>query len=122
MKRAFIFGLIFAGLTTAVLPAFQSKKEKAEEAQLRSVEGAVRDQSDNPVEGAVVQLKNTKTLQVRSFITKPDGTYYFHGLSRNIDYEAKAEKGGFASDSKTVSSFDDRKKITINLKLDQKKS
>jgi hypothetical protein len=122
MKRAFIFGLIFAGLTAAVLPAFQSKKEKAEEAQLRSVEGAVRDQSDNPVEGAVVQLKNTKTLQVRSFITKPDGTYYFHGLSRNIDYEAKAEKGGFASDSKTVSSFDDRKKITINLKLDQKKS
>ena len=122
MKRAFIFGLIFAGLTAAVLPAFQSKKEKAEEALLRSVEGAVRDQSDNPVEGAVVQLKNTKTLQVRSFITKPDGTYYFHGLSRNIDYEAKAEKGGFASDSKTVSSFDDRKKITINLKLDQKKS
>ena len=122
MKRAFIFGLIFAGLTAAVLPAFQSKKEKAEEALLRSGEGAVRDQSDNPVEGAVVQLKNTKTLQVRSFITKPDGTYYFHGLSRNIDYEAKAEKGGFASDSKTVSSFDDRKKITINLKLDQKKS
>jgi len=122
MRRAFIFGLIFAGLTAAVLPAFQSKKEKAEDAQMRSVEGAVRDHSDNPVEGAVVQLKNTKTLQVRSFITKPDGTYYFHGLSRNVDYETKAEKGGFASDSKTVSSFDDRKKITINLKLDQKKS
>lgn len=121
MKRAFIFGLIFAGLAVTV-PAFQGKKERAEEAQLRSVEGVVRDTSDAAVEGVVVQLKNTKTLQVRSFITKSDGTFYFHGLSANVDYEIKADKGNVASDSKTVSSFDDRKKITINLKLDQKKS
>ena len=122
MRKAFIFGLIFAGLTAAVLPAFQSKKEKAEEAQMRSVEGVVRDANDNPVEGAVVQLKNTKTLQVRSFITKADGTFYFHGLSPNADYELKADFRDAASDSKTVSVFDDRKKITINLKLSQKKS
>jgi hypothetical protein len=119
MKRAFIFGLIFAGLA-ASLPALQSKKEKAEDAQMRSVEGVVRDQSDNPVEGAVVQLKNTKTLQVRSFITKAGGTYYFHGLSRNVDYELKAESSGMSSDTKTLSVFDDRKKAAINLKLENK--
>lgn len=121
MKRAFIFGLIFAGLAVT-LPAFQSKKEKAEDAQMRSVEGVVRDQSDNPVEGAVVQLKDTKTLRIRSFITKNDGSYYFHGLSRNTDYEIKADYRDASSDSKTLSVFDDRKKAVINLKLDQKKS
>jgi hypothetical protein len=121
MRRAFVYGLIFLGLA-ATAKAFQSKKERAEEAQMRSVEGVVRNQAGNQVEGAVVQLKNTKTLQVRSFITKADGTYYFHGLSRNIDYELKADHRGTTSDSKTLSVFDDRKKAVINLTLDQKKS
>jgi hypothetical protein len=72
------------------------------------------------VSGAVVQLKDTKTLQVRSFITQQDGAYHFAGLSTNVDYELKAEHEGASSGTKTLSVFDGRKNASINLKLDKK--
>jgi Carboxypeptidase regulatory-like domain len=85
------------------------------------VQGAVTSADDQAVVGAVVQLKNTKTLQIRSFITKENGTYYFHGLSPDVDYELKADSQGVSSGTKTLSSFDSRKQATINLKLNPKK-
>jgi hypothetical protein len=72
---------------------------------------------DSPVNGAVVQLKNTKTLQVRSFITKEDGTYHFYDLSLDIDFELKADYQGESSNTKKLSSFDSRKQNILNLKL-----
>jgi hypothetical protein len=98
----------------------QEKKKKGEEAS-RSVSGAVTATDDSAVVGAVVQLKNTKSLQIRSFITKDDGTYYFHELSPDVDYELKADYQGASSGSKTLSSFDSRKNATVNLKLNPKK-
>jgi archaellin len=98
----------------------QEKKKKGEETT-RSVAGAVTAPDDSAVIGAVVQLKNTKTLQIRSFITKDNGTYSFHGLSPDVDYELKADYQGASSGSKTLSSFDSRKDATINLKLNSKK-
>jgi len=86
----------------------------------RSVEGVVASAEDSPVVGAVVQLKNMKTLQIRSFITKEDGTYHFFELSPDVDYELKADFQGASSGSKTLSSFDSRKKAIINLKLNKK--
>jgi len=86
----------------------------------RSVEGAVSAADDSAVVGAVVQLKNMKTLQIRSFITKEDGTYHFFELSPDVDYELKADFQGASSGSKTLSSFDSRKKAVINLKLNKK--
>jgi hypothetical protein len=108
-------------LAVICAPAWSIQKKKSEEAGTRSVEGAVRDESDNLVAGAVVQLKNTKTLQVRSFITQKDGNYLFQGLSTNVDYELKADHGGMTSAVKRLSAFDDRVKAVINLKLEQKK-
>ena len=98
----------------------QSKKDKDAEANLRSVQGQVTNPEGNAVGGAVVHLKNTKTLQVRSFITKTDGTYSFQGLNTNVDYELKAESQGASSDSRTLSSFDSRNQAVINLKLNKK--
>jgi hypothetical protein len=83
----------------------------------RSVEGVVTNSAGKPVQGAVVQLKDTKTLQIRSFYTEADGSYHFAGLSTNVDYELKAEHNGSNSGSKTLSNFDSRKVATINLKL-----
>jgi hypothetical protein len=73
------------------------------------------------VKQAVVYLKNTKTLQVNSFITKDDGTYSFHELNPDIDYELKAEANGLSSPARTLSSFDTRKEAVIDLKLVNKK-
>ncbi|MBZ5620318.1 MAG: carboxypeptidase-like regulatory domain-containing protein [Acidobacteriia bacterium] len=98
----------------------QSNKKKGDE-QTRSVKGAVVSADEKSVAGARVQLKNTKTLQIRSFITQEDGTYYFHGLSPDIDYEIIADDHGASSSTKTLSSFDSRKEAIINLKLNPKK-
>lgn len=97
------------------------KKPKDEEGKTRSLTGTVRDDAENPVDSAVVQLKDTKSLQVRSFITKEDGAYQFHGLSVDVDYQVKADKQGSSSGVKTLSVFDSRKSAIINLKLENKK-
>ena len=112
---------VAVGVLLALAVPLAAQRKKEEDTNVRSVQGLVRDQGDNPVEGAVVQLKNTKTLQVRSFITQQDGTYRFHGLSTNVDYELKANHTGTSSDVKTLSSFDSRTKAVINLKLEPKK-
>ena len=120
-KLAIALGLTLAAFAIAATPMLaQSKKEKAEEAKVRPVEGIVRDGNDQVVEGAVVQLKNLKTLQVRSFITKEDGRYIFRNLDINIDYELKADGNGGSAGSKKLLVFDDRRKPVIIFKLDPK--
>ena len=64
--------------------SFAQSKKGSEEGNLRIVQGTVTNAQDVPVQGAVVQLKNTKTLQIRSFITKEQGAYVFHGLSTDV--------------------------------------
>ena len=112
--------LAAAGLAVmAVRPTLAVAQKKTEERATRSVQGLVTDGSENAIEGAVVQIKDTKTLQIRSFITKQDGTYHFHGLSPDVDYELKADHQGASSGGKTLSSFDSRKTAVINLKLNK---
>lgn len=89
--------------------------------QLRTVHGVVADKSDSPVISAIVFLKNTRTNAVRSYISDDQGNYRFSGLDPNVDYELHAEKDGLKSATRTVSSFDSKKDIVINLKLDRKK-
>jgi hypothetical protein len=115
MIRFTVLAVLTIGLA-AVAPVF-SQTRAADDTSPRSVQGAVTDSGDKPAEGAVVQLKDTKTLQIRSFVTRADGMYHFHGLSSNVDYELKAEHQGASSGAKTLSSFDSRKSAVINLKL-----
>jgi len=117
MKRILMVLVAVAALA-AVNPVFAQGKD---DSAPKSVQGTVTDSTDKVVDGAVVQLKDTKTLQVRSFITKGDGLYHFHGLNPNVDYEVKADYQGTSSSSKTLSSFDSKKQAVVNLKLDSKK-
>lgn len=116
--RRIVMGLVaavaLAGVVT--LPAYAQKKDSNEQ-QTRSVQGVVTNNAEAPLEGAVVQLKDTKTLQIRSFITKQNGTFHFHSLNPDIDYELRAEHEGASSGSKTLSSFDGRKSAVMNLKV-----
>jgi hypothetical protein len=43
----------------------------------RPVVGLVTDKRGNTLPGAIVQIENTRTLAVRSYITKIDGRYQF---------------------------------------------
>ena len=104
------------------IPLFKGdKKDKNKDETTRSVSGTVRGLKDETVDGAVVQIKDTRTLRVRSYITKADGNYFFHGLSKNSDYELRAESKGSASDKKTLSVYDSRENPVINLQLEEAK-
>lgn len=103
--------------SSVVLFAQQTKKEKKEAAAERIVQGTVYDPDDKFVNGAVVQLKDQRSLQVRSFITQDNGAYHFSGLKIDNDYQMKADYNGMTSGWKTLSVFDTRKEPIINLKL-----
>lgn len=115
--------LLVLGGGTVVLTAQNkpTKEEKRLEASQRSVQGVVTDADGKIVAGGVVQLKDMKTLQVRSYITRQDGSYHFYGLSKNIDYELKAESKGATSQSRPLSVYDERKVAIINLQLEKPK-
>ena len=83
--------------------------------------GTVTDKADQPIASAVVYLKNSKTLVVKSFFTQQDGSYRFPQLALNTDFEIWAEKDGKKSDSKSISQFDDRFTPTVNLRIDVNK-
>lgn len=87
----------------------------------RTVEGKVTNKADAPLNGAVVYLKDDKTLAVKSFIATEQGTYRFGQLSQNTDYEVWAESGGKKSATKIVSSFDNKNTFTVDLKIDTTK-
>lgn len=89
----------------------------AEDTNTRTVQGVVTNAANQPVEGAVVQLENTKTLQIRSFITQKDGMYHFAGLGTDVEYKLKADYDGVSTSWKTLSVFNTKKTAVINLKL-----
>jgi hypothetical protein len=83
----------------------------------RSIQGRVLTNSGAPVPGAVVLLKDGKTLQVRSYIAQKNGEYHFFGLSTDVNYALRAENQGMTSKQKTVSVFDSHQRVKLDLKL-----
>lgn len=93
------------------------RKDTNEDTNTRAVQGIVRDSSGHPVAKAVVQLEDTKSLQIRSFITESDGSYHFAGLSTNVEYTLKASYDGASARKKNLGVFNTRKVATIDFKL-----
>jgi len=113
--------MLCAPLASAQSPlqAYKDTYGKKNDDHTRSVQGVVTSADEKPVSGAVVQIKNTKTLQIRSFITQDNGSYYFHELSPDVDYELRAfdSRHEASSPTKSLSSFDSRKLAILDLKL-----
>jgi hypothetical protein len=103
--------MVVAALTFTALAIGQS------EHQLRHLSGRVLNNHDDPLAKAIVYLKNTKTLAVKTYISDADGTYRFPALSPNVDYEIYAELNGAHSDTKTLSAFDSRKAVNLTLHI-----
>lgn len=118
-QRRAIFWLAAILLSVGGATLAQGSKK---ESQLRTVRGLVTDKADKPIQNGVVFLKNMRTNTVISHFTDDEGNYRFTGLDPNADYEIYAEFGGQKSASRTASSLDSRKDITLNLKVDRKKS
>lgn len=90
-----------------------------QELTARLLQGRIMNRSSQPIAHAVVFLKNTKTLTVKTFIASPEGTYRFPALSPNVDYEVYAEHNGKRSNVKTLSAFDGRREPRIDLKINE---
>ena len=90
--------------------------DKKDQQQGRLLYGKVLDQQDNPVPNAIVYLTNTRTHAVKTYIIGQDGTYRFPGLSM-VDYEVYAQYNGRKSDTKSVSQFDDRSQVYVDLRV-----
>lgn len=94
-------------------------KDKPDKKSLteRPVTGVVTDADGNPVVGAVVQLKNTRTQKVLSLLTRDKGQYQFSGLSKDIDYQLTATSKDHSSETHTLSQYDPRAKPVVNLQI-----
>jgi hypothetical protein len=116
--RLLLVALAFSACVCAAVA-----QDAKHEAQLRTVRGVVADKAtEAPVPSAVVFLKNTRTNAVRSYIADEEGNYRFSGLDPNADYEIHAEKDGAKSTTRTISSFDNKKEIVLNLKMERKRA
>jgi hypothetical protein len=111
--------LAIAAALVLCASAQEDKKSKKEQATLRTLQGTVTDKGDKPVVGAVVQLKDVRTLQMRSYISKENGEYHFSSLKIDDDYEVEARNNDMTSGPKKISIFDNRKIVIQNLKTDK---
>ena len=117
MKRSLFLGLAIVIATVAPCFPAAAPAYKDPQSATRTLTGHVLTRQDTPVPKALVYLKNTKTLAIKTYITETDGSYHFPALSTNVDYEVYAEHQGARSDTKTVSAFDSRKAVNITLRL-----
>lgn len=121
MKKAIVATgvlLLFSALVMAAPAPQFGRAPKGDNTRLLT--GKVLDRADNPLPNAVVYLTNSRTRAVKTYIVGADGSYRFPALQPSIDYEVYAQYQGHKSDSKTVSQFDDRQQVSINLKVDTK--
>ena len=121
LKKTIVTTLLLVLFSAVVLaaPAPQfGNRPKGDNTRLLT--GKVLDHADSPLPNAVVYLTNTRTRTVKTYIVSQDGSYRFPSLQPNIDYEVYAQYNGRKSDNKTVSQFDDRPQVSINLKIDTK--
>jgi hypothetical protein len=117
-KRPLIKGLTIAFALFVTLSALSNASpDKKDRAVGRLLFGKVLDPQDNPLPDAVVYLTNTRTRSVKTYIVGRDGAYRFPALSTGIDYEVYAQYNGHKSDTKSVSQFDDRSQVYVDLKV-----
>ena len=112
-----VLALVLAAQVITAATASYAKDKSIDSGRLLT--GKVTGKQEQPLPNAVVYLSNTRTRAVKSFIVGQNGIYRFPALSPNIDYEVYAQHDGHKSDTKTVSQFDTRSSVNINLRIDK---
>lgn len=89
----------------------------AQNVKYKTLQGKVLGKGDSALSGAIVYLQDSKANTIRSFISTQDGSYRFGQISPDIDYTVWAKFKEEKSPTKTISSFDSRKDIVIDLHI-----
>ena len=118
---ASLFSLLLGGVVfLSSVPAAAQFGGGGKRDTTRLLLGKVLDGNDGPLPNAVVYLTNTRDHSVKTYIVGPDGTYRFPALQPTLDYEVYAQFEKRKSRTKSVSQFDDRSQVYIDLKIDAK--
>ncbi len=87
------------------------------EAPTRTVSGIVTDKRGNALPGAVVEIENSRSMAVGSYITQRDGRYFFHQLSTDSDYTLRAHYRKLWSKSRMLNKLSGAVRVTIDLTI-----
>ena len=120
IKLAVAGALVLAFISVPPKAASQLFGRDSKQDTTRLLLGKVMDGGDNPLPNAVVYLTNTRDRTVKTYIVGQDGSYRFPALQPNLDYEVYAQFNKRKSHTKTVSQFDNRSQVYIDLKIDTK--
>ncbi len=109
LMAAAVFGLLPARPLRPLVAHAQNFSQRVIQGKVQADQGAVS--------GATVFLKDVKTRNLKSFTSTADGSFRFAQVGMVDDFEVWAEMGSKKSAVKTVSSFDSRKTVDVDLKL-----
>jgi hypothetical protein len=83
----------------------------------RSVSGMVTDKRGNALPGAVVEIDNSVTKEIQSYIVQKDGRYLFRGLNSDVDFVLHALYRGHLSKNWTLSKFNGAKQAKMDFMI-----
>lgn len=122
-RTQLLAGAVFAALAAGLVPVVSQggfagpQTAQAQNLGMRVVTGRVLDAGDSALAGATVFLKDLKSKNIRSYASDKDGHFRFTNVYMAEDHELWAEKDGKKSAVKTISSWDSRKEMEVDLKL-----
>jgi hypothetical protein len=103
MAIACVIAVTVAVTLLWTLPAHSQQQPNP---SLRSLSGRVTDTSHEPIRGVIVELRNSATHEVVTYITDASGRYNFKRLDGNVDYEVGVVFRGRRSATRSISKFD----------------
>lgn len=104
-------GMMVAATLLGALPA---PSQEMPNPSVRSLSGRVTDTSHEPIRGAIVELRNSSTQEVVTYITDDSGRYNFKRLDGNVDYEVWVIFRGQPTATRGISKFDSHMVKVIN--------
>lgn len=97
---------VLLGAAALWLQAGPAWSQQMSQPSVRSLSGTIRDAGHEPIHSAVVELRNTTSDEVVTYITDASGHYNFKRLNGNVDYEVWVQFRGIRSPTRSISKFD----------------
>jgi hypothetical protein len=89
----------------------------AQNIKYKSLDGKVVGNGDVPLPEALVYLQDSRSNNIRTFIATQDGSYRFGQIAPDVDYTVWAKYKDAKSSTKTISAYDSRQQLTIDLHI-----